>query len=105
MSSHPGFGAYTDPTFKSQPRPTGEVVRRVAVYLKPYKRLAVATVACAILSLGFGFLYPKLTRVLIDDVIGHQRGDLLTPAAGGLLVAFFFARSLQQPAHPGEQSP
>ncbi len=88
MSSHPRFGAHTDPTFKSQPRPTGEVVRRVAVYLKPYVWLAVATVACAILSLGFGFLYPKLTRVLIDDVIGHQRGDLLAPAAGGLLVAF-----------------
>lgn len=88
MSSHPGFGAHTDPTFKSQPRPTGEVVRRVAVYLRPYKRLAVATVACAVLSLGFGFLYPKLTRVLIDQVIGQQRGDLLAPAAGGLLLAF-----------------
>ena len=88
MSSHPRFGAHTDPTFKSQPRPTGEVVRRVAVYLKPYLWLAAATVACAILSLGFGFLYPKLTRVLIDQVIGQQRGDLLAPAAGGLLLAF-----------------
>jgi ABC-type multidrug transport system fused ATPase/permease subunit len=89
MSSHPGFGAHTDPTFKSQPRPTGEVVRRVAVYLRPYPGLAVATASCAILSLAFGFLYPKLTRILIDDVITRQQTHLLAPAAGGLLLAFF----------------
>lgn len=88
MSEHPGFGAHTDPTFRSRPRPTGEVVRRVAVYLRPYWSRALATIACAILSLGFGFLYPKLTRVLIDDVIADQRADLLAPAAGGLLLAF-----------------
>ncbi len=88
MSSHPGFGAHTDPTFKSRPRPTSEVVRRVAVYLRPYPWLAVGTAVCAVLSLGFGFLYPKLTRVLIDDVITRQQTHLLAPAAGGLLLAF-----------------
>ncbi len=89
MSSHPGFGAHTDPTFKSQPRPVGEVVRRVAVYLRPYPGLAVATATCAVLSLGFGFLYPKLTRFLIDEVIARQQTQWLAPAAGGLLLAFF----------------
>jgi len=88
MSDHPGFGAHTDPTFKSQPRPTGEVVRRVAVYLRPYWVWALATIVCAILSLASGFLYPKLTRILIDDVIGGGRADWLGPAAGGLLLAF-----------------
>lgn len=88
MSSHPGFGAHTDPTFKSRPRSTGEVVRRVGVYLLPYKLMAVGTIACAILSLGFGFLYPKLTRVIIDDVINGSRGDLLAPVALGLIGAF-----------------
>jgi ATP-binding cassette, subfamily B, bacterial len=88
MSDHPGFGAHTDPTFKSQPRRTGEVVRRVAVYLRPYWTLALATIACAILSLASGFLYPRLTRILIDDVIGGGRADWLAPAAGGLLLAF-----------------
>ena len=43
MSSHPGFGAHTDPTFKSKPRPTGEVIRRVGVYLRPYLRMAAGT--------------------------------------------------------------
>ncbi|MHB1308313.1 MAG: ABC transporter ATP-binding protein [Limisphaerales bacterium] len=88
MSTHPGFGAHTDPTFKSQPRAAREVIRRVAVYLRPYLWLAVGTIVCAVASLGFGFLYPKLTRVIIDDVIVGGQGELLTPAAGGLLLAF-----------------
>lgn len=88
--SHPGFGAHTDPTFKSRPRPTGEVVRRVAVYLRPYWIMSVGTVACAVLSLGFGFLYPKLTRTIIDTVISEARHDLLLPAAAALVGAFLF---------------
>jgi len=89
MASHPGYGSHTDPTFRSAPRSVGEVVRRVGVYLKPYLWMAVATVGCAILSLAFGFLYPRLTRVIIDDVITQGRRDLLTPVAIGLLGAFF----------------
>jgi len=89
VSSHPGFGAHTDPTFKSQPRRTGEVVRRVAVYLRPYWGLSLATIACAVLSLACALLYPKLTRVIIDDVVARQRQDLLAPAALGLIGAFF----------------
>lgn len=61
----------------------------MAVYLRPYLGLAVATVGCALLSLAFGFLYPKLTRILIDEVITRQQTHLLGPAAGGLLLAFF----------------
>ena len=90
MSSHPGFGAHTDPTFRSRPRRTGEVIRRVAVYLKPYWGMSLGTVACAILSLGFGLLYPKLTRTIIDTVISESRQDLLLPSALGLLGAFLF---------------
>lgn len=89
MSSHPGFGSHTDPSFKSAPRPAGEVIRRVAVYLRPYKGMAVGTVLVAILSLAAGMAYPKLTKIIIDDVIKAGRHDLLTPAAVGLLAAFF----------------
>ena len=88
MSTHPGFGSHTDPTFRSRPRATGEVVRRVGVYLRPYRWRVAATVACAVLSLAFGFLYPKLTQVIIDDVIRGGRRDWLTPAALGLIGAF-----------------
>ena len=83
-------GSHADPTFRSRPRATGEVVRRVGVYLRPYKLMVVGTVGCAILSLAFGFVYPKLTSVIIDDIIKQQRYEWLTPAALGLAVAFLF---------------
>ena len=88
MSSHPGYGSHTDPTFKSAPRPAGEVIRRVAVYLRPYKLMAVSTVLVAILSLAAGMAYPRLTKIIIDDVIKAGRQDLLTPTALALLGAF-----------------
>ncbi len=88
MSRHSLASAATDPSFQSKPRPTGEVVRRVAVYLWPYRWLVVATVGCAVLSLAFGFLYPQLTRFIIDEVITNHRHGALAPAAAGLLGAF-----------------
>ncbi|MCS7091326.1 MAG: ABC transporter ATP-binding protein [Verrucomicrobiota bacterium] len=89
MSSHPGYGTHTDPTFRSAPRPTGEVIRRVSVYLRPYWGMVLATVLCAVLSLVAGLAYPKLTRLLIDKVVTAGRTEWLTPAALGLLAAFF----------------
>ncbi len=89
MSTHPSRGAHTDPTFKSKPRPTGEVVRRVVIYLLPYKGLAIATVLVAILSLAAGLAFPSLVRTIVDDVITNGRRDLLVPASLGLLAAFF----------------
>lgn len=89
MSTHPGFGAHTDPTFKSKPRKTHEVLRRVVVYLLPYRGLAAATVLFAILSLAAGMAFPALVRIIIDDIVTAGRRDLLTTAAMGLLAAFF----------------
>jgi ATP-binding cassette, subfamily B, bacterial len=64
-------------------------VRRVSKYLRPYKWMAVATIGCAIASLGFSFVYPKLTQYVIDDVIGRQQTQLLTPVMLALIGAFF----------------
>lgn len=88
MSAHPGFGAHTDPSFKSQPRSTAEVVRRVGVYLLPYKWMAAGTIACALLSLAAAFAYPKLTQHVIDEVITKRNDANLTPVMLGLLGAF-----------------
>jgi len=88
MAHPPHHGSHTDPSFKSRPRSTGEVIRRVSKYLGPYKWMSVATVLCALLSLGFGFLYPALTRMIIDDVIRGGHSERLTPVALGLLGAF-----------------
>jgi ATP-binding cassette, subfamily B, bacterial len=54
----------------------------------PYKLMAFGTMACAIISLTFSFAYPKLTQVMVDDVIGKGRADWLAPAMLGLLGAF-----------------
>jgi len=77
-----------DPTFTAKSRSTGEVLRRVAAYLKPYKWMAAGTIACALLSLAFSLAYPKLTQFVIDDVIRKKQADRLTYIMLGLLGAF-----------------
>jgi ATP-binding cassette, subfamily B, bacterial len=77
-----------DPTFAAKSRSTAEILQRVAVYLKPYKWMAAATIACALLSLAFSLAYPKLTQFVIDDVIRKKQADRLTYIMLGLLGAF-----------------
>ena len=76
-------------TFAARKRSTTEILRRVAVFLRPYPWLAFATVAAAVLSLLASFAFPKLTQFALDEVIAKSRGDLLAPAMIGLLGAFF----------------
>ncbi len=78
----------TDPTFSAKSRSTWEVIRRVAIYLRPYKLASVATVACAVLSLLASFAFPKLTAYAIDDVIRQGHIEKLTPVMLGLIGAF-----------------
>src|SRR5512140_1883824 len=77
-----------DPTFESRSRSTGEILQRVAAYLRPYRWMAAGTVGCAILSLLFSLAYPKLTQFVIDEVIGKKRTGLLTPIMLSLIGAF-----------------
>ncbi|MBI5802412.1 MAG: ABC transporter ATP-binding protein, partial [Verrucomicrobia bacterium] len=88
MSRHPHLSANTDPTFAAKPRTTREILRRVSIYLLPYRWMAAGTIACALLSLGFGFMYPWLAKHVIDDVISAKEGTLLGPVMVGLLGAF-----------------
>ena len=88
MSRHPHRSASSDPTLVAKSRSTGEIVRRVAVYLKPYPWMALATILCAILSTALGFAFPKLLQFTIDDVIGKKQPELLGRAMLGLLGAF-----------------
>jgi ATP-binding cassette, subfamily B, bacterial len=78
-----------DPTLSAKARSTWEIVRRVWVYLLPYKVMAFGTVACAVMSLCFAFVYPKLIQFVIDEVIGQKRGELLAPVMLALLGTFF----------------
>lgn len=79
-----------DPSIAAKKRSTWEVVRRVARYLRPYRGMAAATIACAIASLACSFVYPRLTQFAIDDVIGQGRRDLLIPVMLGIAGAFLF---------------
>ena len=88
MAHHPHLSARPDPTLAAKPRTTWEIIRRVAVYLRPYKLMAAGNIACALLSLACAFAYPKLTQHLIDDVIGGGRTAALAPVMLGLLGAF-----------------
>jgi len=86
MSSH---ARATESNFSAKKRTTWEVVRRVAVYLRPYKLLATTTVLCAVLSLVSSFAFPGLTAYAIDDVIRPGKAQLLMPVMMGLIGAFF----------------
>lgn len=71
-------------------RSTSEVLGRVYVYLKPYKLMAFGTIACAILSLAFGLVFPKLIKFIIDEVINGGKRDLLPMTILAILGAFVF---------------
>lgn len=81
----------TDPTIASRKRPTSEILRRVWVYLVPYRTMALLTILCAILSLLFSFAFPALTQYLIDDVIGERKHEMLAPVMLTVIGAFLFS--------------
>src|SRR5258708_408966 len=90
VSHHHHPPAQSDPTFTAKSRSTWEIVRRVAVYLRPYPWMALGTMGCAVLSTLFGFAFPKLTQIMIDRVIETRQTESLGPVIAGLLGAFLF---------------
>jgi ABC-type multidrug transport system fused ATPase/permease subunit len=85
---HHSKSTASDPTFTAKSRSTGEVLRRVAVYLEPYKSMAAGTIGCALLSVVFSLVYPKLIQYVIDDVIRQKDAKRLTTIMLALLGAF-----------------
>lgn len=88
MAHHSHHPPSDDPTLTATSRSTWEILRRVAVYLRPYKLMAAGTIGCGLFSLAFSLAYPKLTQLVIDQVIGHKKVDLLMPTMLGLMGAF-----------------
>jgi ABC-type multidrug transport system fused ATPase/permease subunit len=64
---------------------------RIAAYLRKYPGFAVGTITAALLSTLLGLVYPRLTGVLIDDVIAKGQADRL-PWLVGLLLLVFLGR-------------
>ncbi len=88
MSRHHHRTPSADPTLAATRRSTGEIVRRVSVYLRPYRWMALGTIACAILSTLCTFAFPSLTQLIIDRVIIERQTELLAPFMLMLLGAF-----------------
>ena len=91
--AYPG-PASIDTSFKSRKRSTGEILKRVWVYLLPYKGLALATVACAVLSLACALTYPKLTEYIIDGIIQKDGGTQRLKWAVLAMAGAFLLRDL-----------
>lgn len=61
---------------------------RILRYVKPYRGLALLTLACAGLTTGLDLVPPWLIKVIIDDVIQAKRLDVLPWAIGALLLGY-----------------
>jgi ABC-type multidrug transport system fused ATPase/permease subunit len=92
MNGHRHFDSEEDPTFRARSRPTWEVARRVAAYLRPYRALAAADILCAFASLGCSLVFPRLVQTIIDGVLQGRQGSYWRLAAG--LAGLFLLRDV-----------
>ena len=93
MRGYHGSRSDLKSTFSARRRTSWEIVRRVFRYILPYKLMAVGTIGCAIISLGFNFVYPGITPYIIDEIIGNQNGERL-PLVIGIVIGAFFLREV-----------
>ena len=66
-----------DETMVARKRGAREIFTRIFAYVRRYSWFAVGTIACAVVSTAANLAFPKLTQMVIDEVIGAKRGDLL----------------------------
>ena len=50
--------------------------------------MAAGTIGCAVFAQALALVYPRLTQLILDDVVDRGRRELLVPAVLGLLGAF-----------------
>ena len=66
-----------------------EIFIRISSYVRRYPWFATSMMACAVLSTLASLAVPKLTQLVIDDVIRAKRGELLAMYTGLVLLSFF----------------
>ncbi|MBP1747876.1 MAG: transporter ATP-binding protein [Deltaproteobacteria bacterium] len=79
---------HTSSEFSSESRSTGEFLRRILVYLKPYTFAGIGNIFFAFLTIAFYFVFPYITQYIIDTVIGGRKMELLLPAVACLAGTF-----------------
>ena len=70
-------------------RSAREIFIRISSYVRRYPWFATSMMACAVLSTLASLAVPKLTQLVIDDVIRAKRGELLAMYTGLVLLSFF----------------
>jgi ATP-binding cassette subfamily B protein len=78
-----------DDTMVARRRSAREIFVRVFGYVRRYPWFAIGTMQCAVLSTAATIAFPKLTQLVIDEVIGAKRGELLLMFTGMVLLSFF----------------
>jgi ABC-type multidrug transport system fused ATPase/permease subunit len=68
--------------------------RRVWVYARAYPFLCFATFGCAVVGTLAGLVFPKMTGLVVDQVLIPKRPDLLLPYVLVVLGAFFLQNLL-----------
>jgi ABC-type multidrug transport system fused ATPase/permease subunit len=78
-----------DETMVARRRSASEIFTRVFAYLWRYPWFGVGTMICAVISTVAGLAFPKLTQLMIDDVIAYKQVERVLWMAVGLLLACF----------------
>ncbi len=78
-----------DETMVARRRSAREIFTRVSAYVRRYPWYAIGTMACAVVTTLSTLAFPKLTQLVIDEVIRAKRGGLLALYTGLVLLSFF----------------
>jgi ABC-type multidrug transport system fused ATPase/permease subunit len=78
-----------DETMIARRRSAQEIFARISRYVRRYPWFAIGTVVCAVVSTAANLAFPKLTQLVIDEVIGAKRSELLLLFTGLVLLSFF----------------
>src|SRR5271170_3083873 len=78
-----------DETMVARRRSAKEIFTRMSAYVRRYPWYAIGTMACAVVTTLSTLAFPKLTQLVIDEVIRAKRGGLLAMYTGLVLLSFF----------------
>ncbi len=78
-----------DETMVARKRGAREIFVRISHYVRRYPWYALGTMACAVVTTLATLAFPKLTQMVIDEVIRAKRGGLLAMYTGLVLLSFF----------------
>ena len=66
-----------------------EALRRLSIYLKPYRRAAILAPLLMVVEVAMDLMQPRLMQRIIDDGIGQKDLDLVLQTGGVMLLVAF----------------